>query len=246
MRVLFSALMLSIAAVACSNATSAATEPCDAKAIRGALKAYLPGELDISPTPVEGLCEVAQELRVLYASPDGSFVLQGPLIDTAKRLDLTAERLGAARQTLLAKESPLGTYDYLANTTPPAHTLTVITDIDCAYCRRLHAKMDEYNAAGIELRYLMLPRAGRDSVSYQKAVAAACSQSPTEAITEYMNGAALAQQPTSCAHNIDRHMALAQRLGANSTPSFIFPDGTLTAGLMPPQRLLEVLEASAE
>ncbi len=246
MRVFSSVVMLWLAAAVCCDAAQAAPEACDANAIRGALQAYLPGELSISPTPVNGLCEVAQELRVLYASPDGSYVLQGPLIDTARRLDLTAQRLGVARQALLAKESPLGTYDYLANTSPPAHTLTVITDIDCAYCRRLHANMDDYNAAGIELRYLMLPRAGRDSVSYKKAVAAACSQSPTEAITEYMNGAPLPQQPASCEHNIDRHMALAQRLGANSTPSFVFPDGTLTAGLMPPERLLQVLEASAE
>ena len=38
--------------------------------------------------------------------------------------------------------------------------VTVFTDVDCPYCARLHDRVAEYNALGIEIRYLAFPRAG--------------------------------------------------------------------------------------
>ena len=50
------------------------------------------------------------------------------------------------------------------------HTITVFTDLDCGYCRKLHKEIDQFNAEGITVRYLMFPRAGVGSPSYDKVV----------------------------------------------------------------------------
>lgn len=43
---------------------------------------------------------------------------------------------------------------------PVKHTVTVFTDIDCGYCRKLHTQMSAYNKEGIKVRYLWFPREG--------------------------------------------------------------------------------------
>ena len=42
----------------------------------------------------------------------------------------------------------------------PKYTITVFTDIDCGYCRRLHSQIAEYNRLGIRVRYLFYPAHG--------------------------------------------------------------------------------------
>ena len=48
--------------------------------------------------------------------------------------------------------------------------ISVFTDIDCGFCRKLHKEVLNLNALGVEVRYLAFPRAGLDSKSYQKAL----------------------------------------------------------------------------
>ena len=43
------------------------------------------------------------------------------------------------------------------------YTITVFTDIDCGYCRRLHSQIAEYNRLGIRVRYMFFPRSGPDT-----------------------------------------------------------------------------------
>ncbi len=46
----------------------------------------------------------------------------------------------------------------------PKYTITVFTDIDCGYCRRLHSQIAEYNRLGIRVRYLFFRAAGRTRI----------------------------------------------------------------------------------
>ena len=45
-------------------------------------------------------------------------------------------------------------------------TITVFTDIDCGYCRKLHQEVPALNDMGVAVRYLAYPRAGIGSLSY--------------------------------------------------------------------------------
>ena len=42
----------------------------------------------------------------------------------------------------------------------PKYTVTVFTDVDCAYCRKLHSQIAEYNRLGVRVRYMFYPRSG--------------------------------------------------------------------------------------
>ena len=120
--------------------------------------------------------------------------------------------------------------------------MTIVTDIDCPYCRRLHNDMEAYNAAGFDVSYVMLPRAGRDSGSYRKTVAAACGAPPEAAITAAMNGETPSSPP--CDHPIDEHMQLARELGVTSTPTIVLEDGRIVLGQKSPADLLSAIGAN--
>src|SRR5690606_12134467 len=45
---------------------------------------------------------------------------------------------------------------------PKTH-VTVFTDVDCGFCRKLHEEVGQLNDLGIEVRYAAFPRAGMQS-----------------------------------------------------------------------------------
>ncbi|MCX7557919.1 thioredoxin fold domain-containing protein, partial [Xanthomonadaceae bacterium JHOS43] len=62
------------------------------------------------------------------------------------------------------------------------YAVTVFTDIDCGYCRRLHQEIPQYNERGITIEYLFFPRAGVGSESYDKAVSMWCADDRQKAM----------------------------------------------------------------
>ena len=125
------------------------------------------------------------------------------------------------------------------------HTVSIFTDIDCTYCRRLHSQIGDYLEQGIEVRYLLYPRSGPASPSWTKAEQVWCAQDRNEALTL----AKLDQDFTAddCDPSIiATHYEMGQEVGLRGTPAIILEDGTLVSGYLPPLQLTEALSASAQ
>lgn len=217
-----------------------ATAYADDQAIRKAVAPYLGNatDLKITETPMPGINAVKAGLNVVYVSNDGRYVLGGPLIDIAEDDNLTELSLNESRSAIIKSHlDNMPSYRYPAQNSK--HEILVITDLDCGYCRRLHTNIDQYHDAGLSLRYVMLPRAGKDSASYVKTVNAACADNPEQSITAAMNGEALPAR--QCEHPIDQHIELARALQINGTPMMLLQDGRLLRGLQDPDTLLQLL-----
>jgi len=192
----------------------------------------------VQTTPVQGIYEVAIGPRLVYMTGDGRYLIQGSISDVDKRQDLTEARRNAVRLGALDKVSEDDMVVFGPKTAP--HTVTVFTDIDCGFCRRLHSEIGKYNANGIRIRYLFMPRTGKGSESYQKAVGVWCAKDRQQAMTDAKAGKDVPAQ--SCNNPVDSHMALADSMGLNGTPALILPDGELLPGYVPADRLKAVLE----
>jgi len=120
------------------------------------------------------------------------------------------------------------------------HTVTVFTDIDCAYCRKLHKNMDDYLSRGIEIRYLMFPRAGRNSASYIKAVSVWCAEDRKSALSLAKAGKAVKQ--VICEHPVQAHMALAEQMGISGAPVLLLDSGELIPSYLPADQLEAILD----
>ena len=193
----------------------------------------------IRPAPVPGLHEVLYGAQVYYITDDGKHLISGgELIDLDNRISLTEVSRAAARAELLDTYGADKMLVFPA-TVSRRHTLVVVTDIDCPYCQKFHEHMKELNASGIEVRYLLYPRAGMESDSYQKSVSAWCAPDRQVALTRAKRQEMI--PPKTCANPVAEHIDLVDKIGVGSTPSIFLPDGSLVRGYRPPAELLALL-----
>ena len=195
------------------------------------------------PTPIKGLYQVTIGGEFYYLSQDGRFFIQGDVIDLAAGpTNLTENARATNRKDALAKV-PEQEMIVFKPEKKAKHVVTVFTDIDCGYCRKMHNQMADYHAKGIEVRYLLFPRAGLGSKSFDKAVSAWCAEDPQQRLTQAKQGQAIPKQV--CDNPVDRQYALGKDLGVQGTPTIVLENGSMIPGYLPADQLLKMLESNA-
>ncbi|MCK5921554.1 MAG: thioredoxin fold domain-containing protein, partial [Methylococcales bacterium] len=114
---------------------------------------------------------------------------------------------------------------------------------DCPYCRKMHDDMKGYNDAGIAIRYMLYPRAGVKSPSYDKVVSVWCADDRKEAMTKSKNGEEI--EAKTCENPVEEHMAIANQIGVTGTPAIVLESGQLMPGYVPPKDLSKALDQIA-
>jgi thiol:disulfide interchange protein DsbC len=231
-------LLLLLASVQLAPAALAADDP--DKQIRAALGKILPGVPvdEITPSPLAGVSEVIIGSKLFYVSNDGKYLMQGSLIEMATRTNLSERRLDSIRLAVIKDLKASNMIVFPA--AEQRHVVTVFTDIDCGYCRKLHAEIDQYNALGITVRYMMYPRSGPDTPSYDKAVSVWCSKDRQQALTRSKAGETLPKG--SCDNPVRAHYSTGQQLGIRGTPAILLENGELLPGYLPAAKLANEIE----
>ncbi|WP_306304412.1 thioredoxin fold domain-containing protein [Methylogaea oryzae] len=121
----------------------------------------------------------------------------------------------------------------------PKYVVSIFTDIDCGYCRKLHSEIEQYLAEGITVRYLFFPRAGRDSDSYRKAVSVWCAKDRNAALTRAKRDEKV--ESKECDNPVDEHMSLGIAMGANGTPMIVTEGGEIIPGYVNAKQLAKML-----
>lgn len=212
----------------------------DENAIRQALTKSMPSVSveSVKPSEIKGLYEVTVGGNIFYVSEDGKYLVQGHLVDVAARIDLTEEKLSGARKQAIEKLGVDKMIVFKPKTSK--YTVTVFTDIDCGYCRKLHSEIDQYMAEGITIQYLFFPRAGKGSDSYHKAVSVWCADDRKAALTAAKKGDT--PPAKTCANPVDEHMQLAEDFEVKGTPMIVTEKGNIFPGYLPAKQLAEALE----
>jgi len=193
----------------------------------------------IQPSPLPGIYQVMIPPQMFYISADGRFAIDGDLIDLQSGENVTNVVRDQMRIAAVNAQGEDSMIVYGPNN--PTHTITVFTDIDCGYCRKLHKEIDQYSKAGIKVRYMAYPRAGLNSGSYQKAVAVWCSKDRNDALTRAKLGEEI--KAKDCDNPVAQQYELAQRLGLRGTPAIITEQGQVLPGYVPAAQLKLMLDA---
>ena len=189
----------------------------------------------ISATPVMGLFEVIVGSQVVYMSGDARYMIEGDLIDLTTKRNVSEEAKSVIR--LSAIES-LGVDKMLVYTPKKVkNTITVITDIDCPYCRRLHNEVPDYMENEVQVRYIFMPLKG--AADMKKTVSVWCSDNQQTALDTAKSGGKV--EDKTCDNPINDHLALARELGVRGTPAIVLEDGRLLPGYVPYEKLLAEL-----
>ncbi len=197
----------------------------------------------IGPAPFPGFREVVANGQVVYVSNDGKFMLQGGLLDIENRKDLSEQAMAKVRAEVL-NSMPVSDRIVFAPVGPPKHTVVVLTDVECGYCRKFHSQIAEYNKLGIQVEYMAFPRAGIGSADYRKMVAVWCANDRRKAMTDAKNDHALAMK--NCPNPVNMQYAAGTRMGLTGTPMILTLDGVQLGGYLPPEALQERLDKLEE
>lgn len=211
--------------------------------VRGALKQLDPNFNPdyIGPAPFAGFREVVVSGQVLYVSDDGRYLMQSQPYDIQKKALATSEGLLAYRRKLLASVPHA---DRIIFAPPNAkYTVSVFTDIECGYCRKLHQDIAELNRQGIAVEYLAFPRMGLGSKDYNDMISVWCAADRKAALTSAKGGRDVPAK--SCTNPVAMQYTLGQQLGVNGTPAIFAADGSQLGGYLPPAQLKAALERSA-
>ncbi len=192
----------------------------------------------VGAAPFPGFREVLVGGQVLYVSDDGRYLMQSQPYDIKNRTPASSAGLLAYRKQLIDKV-PRGDRIVFAAANPK-HTITVFTDIECGYCRKMHQDIPELNKLGVTVEYLAFPRMGMGSQDFTDMISVWCAADRRKALTSAKQGQPVT--PKNCTSPVAMQYTLGQQVGVSGTPAVFAADGTQLGGYVPPAQLVQALE----
>jgi thiol:disulfide interchange protein DsbC len=196
---------------------------------------------DIQPSPIGGVFAVTLGADTAYVSADGKYLISGDLYDVESRINLTETGRATERGKALAKLDERDMIVFAAAGVDTRHTITVFTDVDCGYCRKLHSEIEELNKLGVRVRYMAYPRAGPGTEDWRKMESVWCAKDRKAAITQAKLGKDV-KSPACGATPVAKQYQLGEDLGVNGTPAVFTTGGDYIGGYLPPARLVAQLD----
>ncbi len=202
----------------------------DEAEIRKNLAERLPqlGKIDeVIKSPIPGLFEVrANGTEIFYTDALGNYLLQGDLIDTQLKRNLTEERI--AKLTALAyADLPLKDAFTIVRGNGK-RKIAVFEDPNCGYCKRFERDLQKVD--NITISMFLYPILSADSAEKSRNIW--CAKDKTKAWTDWMvRDVAPTPALTKCdASALTRNVELGKKHKITGTPTLIFADGTRVPG----------------
>lgn len=237
-------IALLLAATLGAGSLLAPSARADEAAIRKNLPERLPNfpKIDeVSKTPMPGLFEVRLGTDIVYTDETGQYLIQGALIDTRTRADLTQARIDKLTAIDFAA-LPLKDAVLVRQGTG-ARKVVVFADPNCGYCKRL--ERDLLALKDVSIYTFLYPILGPDSSVKSRDIW--CAKEPAKAWRAWMlDGTAIAKVTGSCdSAALERNTEMGRKYKVTGTPALVFEDGTRAPGAIPAAQI-EARMASAK
>lgn len=178
--------------------------------------------------PIPGFVELEfEDGSIAYSDSTGGKLFFGTIVDLDARRNLTAERRDALASKAVSALSEAGAVVDVRGS--GSRKLIVFADPNCGYCKKLEAEL----ASAVDVTIVTYPfgMLGPDSAAKTRDIL--CASDRVKAWHDHMlRSASPAKAAASCKDLGAENAALARKLGVNSTPTLLFPDGRRGAGLM--------------
>jgi thiol:disulfide interchange protein DsbC len=191
---------------------------------------------EVSKTGMNGLYEVrVNDNDIFYTDADGSYLIQGILIDTKAKRNLTEERI-----------EKLSAIDFAALPLKDAFTvvhgngkrkMAVFEDPNCGYCKRFERDMQKVN--DVTMYMFLYPILGPDSVEKSKSIW--CAKDKGKVWQDLMVRDITVPKASCDTSVLERNVALGKKHKITGTPTLFFVDGTRVPGAINAQQVEKYL-----
>ncbi len=180
---------------------------------------------EVSKTPIAGLFEIrVNGADIYYTDAEGNYLVQGNLIDTKQKRNLTEERID--KLTAIAFESLPFKDAFTMVRGNGKRQLAVFEDPNCGYCKRFEKDLQKINNVTVHL--FLYPILSPDSTEKSKNIW--CAKDKAKAWTDWMTRDITPAAATCDSTAIARNVELGRKFKITGTPTLVFVDGTRVPG----------------
>jgi thiol:disulfide interchange protein DsbC len=220
----------------------AAAATADEAAIRKNLAERIPNfpKIDeITKTGMPGIYEIRVGTDIFYTDENGGYLIEGQLIDTRTRVNLTEQRI-AKLTAIDFKSLPLKDAIVWKQGTGE-RKLVVFADPNCGYCKKFERDLQEVK--NVTVYTFLYPILGGDSAEKSKSIW--CAKDNTKAWRDWMIKGTPAENSPNCdASALQRNAVFGKRHRINGTPGLVFEDGSQRAGALNAEEIEKMLVAT--
>ncbi len=180
---------------------------------------------EISKSPMAGLYEVrVNGSEIYYTDAEANFLLQGSLIDTKQRRNLTEERVD--KLTAINFDAlPLKDAFTIVRGNGKRR-LAVFEDPNCGYCKRFERDLQKVN--NVTVHMFLYPILSADSTEKSKNIW--CAKDRVKAWQDWMVRDQTPPAASCDAAAIARNLELGRKFKITGTPTLVFADGSRVPG----------------
>lgn len=195
---------------------------------------------EVRPTPMPGLFEVRVGTDLFYTDAKGNYLIQGELIDTKARRNLTEDRMDQLT-AIDFKQLPLKDAITIVHG-KGERKLAVFEDPNCGYCKRF--EKDLQNVDNVTIHLFLYPILSPDSAEKSRNIW--CAKEPAKAWQDHMlrDKAPAAAQCDPAA--LQRNLAFGRKYKITGTPTLIFANNVRVPGAISAQEVEKNLTAAAK
>ena len=173
---------------------------------------------------MQGLYEVRVGTDVFYTDAQGNYLIQGELIDTQARRNLTEDRIKALTAVKFS-DLPLNDAIKVVQGKGERH-IAVFADPNCGYCKRFERDMQSVD--NVTMHVFLIPILSPDSVEKSRNIW--CAKDQAKAWQDYMLKGEKSTSATCDTKALERNLAFAHKYKITGTPTIIFTDNTRVPG----------------
>jgi len=198
----------------------------------------LPKIVSISKTPINGLYEVLLEDNdIYYADASGNHLVQGSMIDTRTKRNLTEER--TEKLNAIAFGSlPLKDAITIVRGNGQ-RKLAVFEDPNCGYCKRFERDLQKVD--NITVHLFLYPILGADSMDKSRHIW--CAKDPAKAWLDYMTRDTAPAAANCDSSALMRNVEFGRKHKISGTPTLLAQDGKRVPGAIPLAQIEQLIAA---
>jgi thiol:disulfide interchange protein DsbC len=181
---------------------------------------------EVSKTPINGLYEIrVNGTDILYTDAEGNYLIQGSLIDTRARRNLTEERV--EKLSAIAFDSLPVKDAFTIVRGNGKRKLAVFEDPNCGYCKRFERDLQKVD--NVTIHMFLYPILGADSLEKSRKIW--CAKDAGKAWLDHMvRDQAPAGAATCDVSALTRNVDFGRKHKINGTPTLFFVDGSRVPG----------------
>ncbi|BCO26013.1 thiol:disulfide interchange protein DsbC [Rhodoferax lithotrophicus] len=180
---------------------------------------------EVSKTPIDGLYEIrVNGVDIYYTDAQANYLIQGNLIDTKQKRNLTEERVD--KLTAINFDALPFKDAFTIVRGNGKRKLAVFEDPNCGYCKRFEKDLQKVN--NVTIYMFLYPILSADSGEKSKAIW--CAKDKAKAWQDWMVRDITPPAASCDSAAIGRNVELGHRFKVTGTPTLVFTDGTRVPG----------------